>query len=197
MSDRPLPEPNPRFAAVVYLLLAGLIAGSILLLLNGRPEPVQILIQPPQPTATSLPTGTPSPVTVYVTGAVTKPDQLITLPAGSRVQDVLTAAGGALSSADLERVNLASVLRDGDQIHVPEQAKPVLLPTANTSGIVDVNRATVEELDALPGVGPELAERIVTYREANGPFADLNALDAVEGIGPSILEDIQNFVRFD
>jgi competence protein ComEA len=196
MSDQ-LPEPSPRIALVVYLLLAALIVGSIVLLLTGRPAAVQIVINPPLPTATPAPSATPPPITVYITGAVATPDQLLALPAGSRVQDALTAAGGALPEADLERVNLASRLHDGDQVDVPDKSEQAALPTANTAGVVDVNSATAAELATLPGIGDSLAERIVAYREANGAFADLNALDAVEGIGPGLLADIQNLVRFD
>jgi competence protein ComEA len=158
---------------------------------------VQIVINPPLPTATPAPSATPPPITVYITGAVATPDQLLALPAGSRVQDALTAAGGALPEADLERVNLASRLHDGDQVDVPDKSEQAALPTANTAGVVDVNSATAAELATLPGIGDSLAERIVAYREANGAFADLNALDAVEGIGPGLLADIQNLVRFD
>jgi competence protein ComEA len=196
MSDQ-LPEPSPRIALVVYLLLAALIVGSIVLLLTGRPAAVQIVINPPLPTATPAPSATPPPITVYITGAIATPDQLLALPAGSRVQDALTAAGGALPEADLERVNLASRLHDGDQVDVPDKSEQAALPTANTAGVVDVNSATAAELATLPGIGDSLAERIVAYREANGAFADLNALDAVEGIGPGLLADIQNLVRFD
>lgn len=197
MSDNPLPEPTPRLAAIIYALLILLIVVSGALLLSSRPQPVQIRIVPPPPTGTPAPSATPPPITVYITGAVAAADQLLTLPAGSRVQDALAAAGGALPAADLARVNLAERLRDGDQVHVPEISRPVLLATANDAGIVPINSATAEELATLPGVGPELAERIIRYREANGPFADLEALDAVEGIGPGVLEDIQSWVVFD
>ena len=116
---------------------------------------------------------------------------------GTRSDDAIEAAGGAAESADLERVNLAGFLRDGDQIHVPAIEEEVTLATPSGGGIVNVNTATVEELDTLPGVGPALAERIIAYREANGPFADLAALDAVEGVGPALLEGIQELVVFE
>jgi competence protein ComEA len=134
---------------------------------------------------------------VYITGAVAQPEQLLTLLPSSRVSDAIEAAGGATDSADLERVNLAGILRDGDQIHVPAFEEEVTLATPSGGGIVNVNTATAEELDTLPGIGPAVAERIIAYREANGPFADLAALDAVEGVGPALLEGIQELVVFE
>ncbi|MBI5669665.1 MAG: helix-hairpin-helix domain-containing protein [Chloroflexi bacterium] len=198
MRDDNLPaEPSPRLTIVTFVIVALAIVAGAGLLLATRPPPVKITINPPLPTATPLPTDTPAPITVYVTGAVAKPESLLTLPRGSRVQDALDAAGGTLDSADLEQVNLAGLLRDGDQVHVPEQGQEIVLPTPSGGGIVNVNAATAEELGTLPGVGPTLAERIIAYREANGAFANLEALDAVEGIGPALLEKIKDLVVFE
>ncbi|MCZ7546637.1 MAG: ComEA family DNA-binding protein [Anaerolineae bacterium] len=96
---------------------------------------------------------------------------------GAVAQDAVDAAGGALASADLARVNLAHVLRDGDQIHVPAREEQVRLAT--TSPVVNLNHATVAELDTLPGVGPGLAQRIIDFREANGPFTSIE--EVMEG----------------
>ncbi len=110
----------------------------------------------------------------------------------------MEAAGGAADNADLTRVNLAQILRDGDQIHVPEaDAVEIALPTPSGPVQVFINSATLEELQNLPGVGPALAQRIIAYRDANGPFADLDALDAVSGIGPAMLEQLEPLVVFD
>ena len=185
------------------LLILVIIGGGAVFVLR-RPAPVTITILPPEPTATSAPTltptasPTPGPLQVYVTGAVANPETLVTVPYGSRVIDAIEAAGGFAEDADRERVNLAEVLRDGDQVHVYALSEPaVSLPTPNDSGIVYINVAAAEELEQLPRIGPALAQRIVEYREANGPFASLEDLTNVSGIGPATLEEIAPFVSLD
>ncbi len=186
-----------RLTLILFLVVALVITAGAALLVATRPAPVQITINPPSPTHTPGPTATPAPVMVYITGAVVNPAQLYTLPAGSRVENAIVAAGGFTDVADRERVNLAAVLRDGDQIHVPATGQSVDLPTASAPQIIFINQATIEEIDTLPGIGPELAGRIVAYRDANGAFIDLAALDAVEGVGPSLLESIGPLVSFE
>lgn len=113
----------------IFALIAVAVFAGIVVLLWQRPEPTTIAVIPPQPTLvpslTPLPTitPTPGPYMVYVTGAVASPEILVTLGYGSRVYDALAAAGGALDNADLERVNLAQVLQDGDHVQIPT-AKP-------------------------------------------------------------------------
>ena len=138
-------------------------------------------------------------VVVSVVGQVAAPG-LVTLPAGSRVADALAAAGGLLPAADPTSVNAAAVLSDGQQISVgvPGAAPPVdgAAPTgAATGGRLDLNTATVADLDALPGIGPVLAQRIVDHRTAHGPFASVEQLDDVSGIGPAIYADLAERVR--
>ncbi|HLV36889.1 MAG TPA: helix-hairpin-helix domain-containing protein [Spirillospora sp.] len=192
------PEPPVRNVVFAFIILAAAIVGGGALLLVTRPQPVQITINPPVPTASPLPTASPGPITIYITGAVQQPQTTLSLPAGSRVQDAIDAAGGLLDDADLDRVNLAQVLRDGDQVHVPSQTGgDTVLATPGTGGLVFINRATSEELQTLPGVGPALAERIIAYREANGPFSSLDDLDNVSGIGPALLSGLEGLVAFD
>lgn len=188
---------SPRALAAVIALLALAFVGAVALAAATQPQPVTIQVVPPKPTGTPPPTSTPGPITVYVTGAVEAGEQLLTLPHGSRVLDAVEAAGGVLAEADLSRVNLASRLRDGDQVHVPILADDAPLPTANTAGLVALNSATADELATLPGIGPVTAQAIVDYREQNGPFTDLAALDAVSGIGPRTLEALAELVIFD
>lgn len=197
MNDQP--QPLARTTILAFFLLAFAIVGGGALLLLTRPQPVQITINPPVPTAAPAPTHTPGPITVYITGAVQRPQTSLALPAGSRVQEAIDAAGGLLDGADLDRVNLAQVLRDGDQVHVPSagEAGDTILATPNTGGMVSINRATTEELQTLPGVGPALAGRIITYRDENGPFMSLDDLDNVSGIGPSLLAELEGLVSFD
>ncbi|MEO0561348.1 MAG: helix-hairpin-helix domain-containing protein [Chloroflexota bacterium] len=208
-------EASNRTTIVAFgLAILAVIVGSTLLILS-RPSPVEITIIPPEPTVTPLPTPTPEPITVYVTGAVSAPEQLVTLPAGSRVTDAIEAAGGLLDDADTVRVNLADELRDGDQVHVPSVG---LMDTDPAPGITDsgtivreeldlatpiggtvvaINSASIEELLSLPGIGEVTAERIAAYIEENGPFTSLADLDNVSGIGPSTLEALAPLVVFD
>lgn len=146
--QRPLLE---RFKYVVFLVVSVMIGLGVIVLLSQRPEPATLTIIPPEPTLTPLPTlipsvtPTPGPYMVYVTGAVVQPESIVSLTFGSRVLHAIEAAGGALDSANLERVNLAQVLNDGDQIHVPtrdpdaedEAAVPVQVVTS-TLGLYTV-----------------------------------------------------------
>jgi competence protein ComEA len=190
-----------RGTALAFTLVILVIAAGSALLLLTRPTPAQITILPPQPTASPPPTFTPAPLTVYITGAVVQPNQVYTLPPGSRVQDALRAAGGTTSSADLARINLADTLRDGDQVHVPAVGEVLAtgngLPTPSGGVLIPINSATQAELESLPGIGPALAARILAYRAANGRIANLEALDEIEGIGPVLLEQLRPLITFD
>lgn len=178
-----------RFQNLIFgALIVAIVAGAIILAAS-RPEPVRLTILPPPPTATPGPTATHAPVRVYVTGAVNRPG-VYELPWGAIARDAVLVAGGARASADLARVNLAHVLRDGDQIHVPEPEAEITLATS--TGLVNINAATLEELDTLPGIGPGLAQRIIDYREANGPFATIEDIMDVSGIGPSTFERMKD-----
>ena len=126
----------------------------------------------------------PSRISVHVSGAVVRPG-LAELPDGSRIADAVAAAGGASVSADLGALNLATTVRDGDHIVVPERGEG---SRANVdSGLVDINRATASELETLPGVGPVLAQRIVDHRSKHGLFTDVEDLLDVSGIGEAKL----------
>jgi competence protein ComEA len=139
-------------------------------------------------------------VVVSVVGLVAAPG-LVTLPAGSRVADALAAAGGLLPEADPAAVNAAAVLSDGQQIAVgvagaaPAAGAAAPAAGAASGGLVDLNSATVADLDALPGLGPVLAQRIVDHRTAHGPFGSVDELDDVSGIGPAIFADLVARVR--
>jgi competence protein ComEA len=135
-------------------------------------------------------------VVVSVVGLVARPG-LVTLPSGSRVAAAIEGAGGLLPDADPASLNLAAVLTDGEQIAVgvPSATPGAPDPTGATAGgAVDLNAAGAAELDALPGIGPVLAQRIVDYRTRNGPFTSVDQLDDVPGIGPAIFAELAPLV---
>jgi|APCry1669188879_1035177.scaffolds.fasta_scaffold39418_1 competence protein ComEA len=149
-------------------------------------------------------------VVVSVVGLVQQPG-LVTLAPSARIADAVAAAGGPLNGADTIGLNLARRVVDGEQIVVgiatpagrpatlgssvgaPQTAPAVVSPTL--SGPVDLNFATVEQLDALPGVGPVTAAAIMAWRQANGKFTDVDQLGEVDGIGPLRLEKLRPLVR--
>lgn len=140
-------------------------------------------------------------VTVHVVGAVRRPG-VYRLPGGSRALDAVTAAGGLLGNADQAAVNLARVVADGEQIAVPVQGAGQASGAGGGAGAapgapggkVDLNTATAEQLDALPGVGPATAAKIVADRTANGPFRSVEDLLRVPGIGPKKLDSLKDLV---
>lgn len=141
-----------------------------------------------------------SVVVVHVVGAVATPG-LVTVPEGSRVADALAAAGDATAEADLAGVNLAREVVDGEQIVVPRPGEAVaaapgpVTGTGSEAGPVDLNSADQTALDALSGIGPVLAARIVEWREANGRFTSVEELGEVSGIGDALLARLRDQVR--
>ena len=197
-------ERNRGFVVVLLMNLA--LLGGLFIWLE-RPAPSPIEIDPPDPTPSPVPTATstPSPVRVYVSGAVVRPD-VYRLTTGSIVKDAIEVAGGVTEDADLIRINLAQELQDQQQIYVPrvgeEEAPPPVTggesapPSrfAEPAGKININTATTEELDTLPGIGPALAQRIIEYREANGSFKSIEGIIGVSGIGEATLEKIRDLV---
>lgn len=137
------------------------------------------------------------PLVVHVVGSVRMPG-LYKLRRGARVADAVSKAGGATARADLALVNLAALVSDGQQVVVPERALPVTAATdaggAAAAGPVHLNSATLEQLDALPGVGPVTAQKILDYRQAHGAFSSVDDLDAIPGIGPARIEQLRDLV---
>ena len=135
---------------------------------------------------------------VYVTGAVRKPG-VYELADGTRIIDAIEKAGGVTPKADAVTVNLAALLVDGEQILVPEAYAPGAgaAPTGAgpaVSGLVHLNSADVTALDALPGVGPATAQRIIDWRDQNGGFRTVDDLEQVPGIGPAKLDALRDLV---
>lgn len=200
-------------------LLVGITLGAGGVTLSRRVQPADIIIQPPAPTAQPDPTATPGPLRVFVSGAVAAP-AVYELAPDAILQQAIEQAGGFTAEADTAVVNLALPLQDGMQIYVPtldetaEQTQAVISsPAGRTEGIeldlagdtaasaagetVNINTADVAQLDTLPGVGPSTAEKIVEYRETNGPFATIDEIMSVSGIGPAKFEQIQSFITVD
>lgn len=179
--------------AVVLAALAALILITLAIFAFRWRAPEPVVIQPPAAT------NTPGPIRVYVSGSVVHPDVYSLLP-GSIVKDAIAAAGGASSDADLNKINLAQSLSDGQQIYVPHMGEISAQPLATDSaasvstGPININTASQAELESLPHIGPSLAARIIQYREKNGPFATIDDIKKVSGIGPSIFGEIKDLI---
>jgi competence protein ComEA len=187
-----------RIAQVVFLSVVGIVAFIVIYVILKRPEPATpplVITLQPRPTAEPA-TPTPASINVYVSGAVNKPD-VYALPLNSIVKDAITAAGGATDEADLDRINLATKLADQMQVYVPrrgEAAPPSQggsAPGAAT-GKININTASAEELDKLPGIGPSIAQAIIDYRTKNGLFKQIEDINDVKGIGDALFEKIKD-----
>ena len=146
-------------------------------------------ISAPEPRAVQIVIPTPSPLTVHVDGAVTNPG-VYTLPPGSRAEDAISAAGGLAGESS---INLAMPLSDGQQIIVQEKASETAAEPA-TDPLIDLNSATQEQLETLPGIGPARASAIIDFRDRNGPIRFLDDLLLVSGIGPATIESLRPLV---
>ena len=201
-------DPGRRGARSLWI--AGLLAALLLVAwtwvdrprVEPAPAPATGSAAPPAPTsspAVGEAAGTATPVVVAVVGLVARPG-LVTVPTGSRVADAVEAAGGLLPGTDPAAVNLAALVTDGQQIAVGvpgvagSQPMPPDAGGAGGGGLVDLNSATAQELDALPGIGPVLAQRIVAHRDEQGPFRSVDQLDDVPGIGPTIFTELAELV---
>lgn len=194
-----------RVAIALLAAVAAVAAAGVgLVALDDRAAP-PIVIEDPRPDAA---------VVVAVEGAVASPG-VFALPGDARAGDALAAAGGAVPAADLAEVNLARRLRDEDCIVVPtlvptpaaapsvtaSTANPPLAPPAPAAttppappAVVDLNSASLQELDVLPGIGPVLAERIVAYRTQNGPFRAVDDLADIQGISDATVDELRSLV---
>ena len=203
-----VPIINKLVWLIVGFGLGGVVIG-LFLGLNGRLQPAPIYITPPAPTATAVVLPTPSAIAIFVNGEVANP-ALYELPTNSRVEQAVAAAGGFTSDANQAVVNLAQPLSDGAQVFVPSLTDAVVIPaagvsssapvvesesaTAVTGGLVNINTATLEQLDSLPGIGPSTAQKILDYRGVNGNFPTIEAIKNVSGIGDAKFEAIQDLI---
>lgn len=189
-ADGPRPTSTvERLGQLVLLLLFlfALAGGVALLVQQGRPGGVEV----------TLPAATPAPsVQVYVSGAVARPG-VYTLQEGDRLRDAVDRAGGAAENADLARVNLAAHVQDQAHHHIPaigEAAAAGPSTEADTPAKTNINRASLEELMALPGIGEVRATAVLEHRRQNGPFRSVEDLVDVSGIGWTTLERLRPLV---
>jgi len=179
-------------------ILGGLLGAGIILLTVSKPRGEAITLRPPP---------TPASILIHVAGAVAHPG-VYSLPVNSRVQDAVDVAGGLLPEANPEALNLAAFLQDGQQVLIPEIGKspPAATPTSTvaarpktitpypTLAKIDINTATPEELERLPGIGPVLSRRIVAYRNAYGLFKSIDDILKIYGIKSETFELIKDLI---
>ncbi len=203
-----MPNINPRTlgAAVFGALMAALIMGSVILFIRADDNtPIQVLLPSPEQIDAISDSGGRAPfdksgatgeLRVHISGAVRNP-AVYTLPPGARLTDAVKAAGGTTSDALEGAVNLAQPLRDGEQYHIPRLGDTPpssnnqrLEPTASgyCDGLIDLNSASKDLLETLPGIGEGRAGDIVGFREEFGPFQSVAELTSIDGIGPATYE---------
>jgi competence protein ComEA len=178
---------KPAFGAILVFLAAGLI---VLISSPPRGQPVALLPPP-----------TPAPLFVHVAGAVLQPG-VYSLPYGSRVQDAIQAAGGTLPEADLHTLNLAAYLQDGSRVLVPTFPPPTPTPNPDLPNVktptpvvrypININTATLFELESLPEIGPVTAQKIIEFRQEHGAFQHIEDIMKVPGIGQKTFEAIKD-----
>lgn len=189
-----------RGHVILSLVFAILFGGYILYDRRPQPEPIEIL----EPTV--APTPTLAPIRVHVAGGVRHPG-VYSLPPQSRVIDAVETAGGMSADADQERVNLADYVRDGQQVYIPKIGTLPPASPASSGGSgpgttsrnqaghqININTASATELETLPGIGKVYAERIIAYRETQGPFTDPAQIKKVKGIGDVCYERIKTHI---
>jgi competence protein ComEA len=187
---------------IAFSVVCSFLGVGVILLVSSQPRGQPITLIPPP---------TPVPILVYITGAVVHPG-VYSLSPDSRVQDAIQAAGGASPEADLESINLADFLEDGSRLSIPKiqhistPEEAPLTPATSRGGnetpilpdpgqLININTANKSELESLPGIGPVLAQRIIDYREANGPFASIEDILDVFGIGQSTFDMIKVLIK--
>lgn len=194
--------PAPRaLLGLAFVAGLGVLLGLVFLWLSrpvSTPAPTVRRSIPPAPPVSAV--STVARLVVHVVGAVRRPG-LVELATGARVADALAAAGGATRDAELASVNLARPVADGEQLVVLAKGQAPPAGTAGTAagdsaaGVLDLNTATVEQLQDLPGVGPVLAQRIVDWRTEHGRFSSVDELREVSGIGDRKFADLRSKVR--
>jgi competence protein ComEA len=185
-----------QIAYVMIGVLVGFILAGSVFLVTRMPagKPIALEAAP-----------TKAPLEVHVVGAVVRPG-VYTLPQGSRVQDAIDAAGGLLAGAQPNTINLAAKLEDGQQVQIggtgaaspgAQSGSPFsVVPTVGSSqcdpNLIDINNASIGDLETLPGIGQTFAQSIIDYRDQNGPFQQIEDITNVPGIGATRFEAIRD-----
>jgi competence protein ComEA len=193
---------------MTFGILIGLLASGLILLITSPKQGDPIALSPP-PTPTNTqqpkPTDTSSPITVQISGEIINPG-VYTLGDSSRLSDLITLAGGLTKNADATRINYAAILNDGDYIYIAgeEEILPSIsrdttinLPTEESDAFIyplNLNEATQEALESLPGIGEVKAAAIIAYRDLIGGFTAVDELIYVHGIGPATLDSIRDYL---
>lgn len=212
-SSRGQMKPTLAVGAVVVAVMAAIVVAAALgafrggVVIERESAPISTLsITAATPSAASTPELATDPVFVHIDGAVVAPGVYEMTGSLPRVNDAVMAAGGLAGDADTSALNLAAVLSDGEKIYVPRQGEVVAGQAssgaasgsdvgASSSGVININTATAEELDSLPGIGPSTAAAIVEDRERNGPFASPEDLMRVSGIGEGKFSKLKDQIR--
>lgn len=188
-----------RYRAMLAAAILSMVVVGGALAFVRRPEPPRVVVQQQQPTR--APAASPQAsvtLKVHVSGEVVAPG-VYKLTVGSRIEDALKIAGGPTVAGDIHRLNLAARLADGQQIVVPRQVDPLIAGLAQAPspgpGRVNLNTASVAELDRLPGIGPVTAQRIVAYREQHGPFVNTEQLRTAKLVNAATFEKIKDLVE--
>ena len=171
-----------NFVNTILGILIGILLAGIIWNTSRQPSGEAVTLRPPP---------TPAPISIHITGSVLSPG-VYNLPVGSRVMDAITAAGGFLPIADSDQVNLAALLEDGSKIDIPKREN--YSGSGSSTTRVNINTASVDELDSLPGIGASTAQAIVDYRRQYGSFQRTDGLLAVSGIGPATYGRIKDLI---
>ena len=195
LTQSPVASPA-RLAAGASLAVALGVVVWLLLRSPEGPPPETFLPMADEVAASTSTSAEPASLLVHAAGAVQRPG-VYELPAGSRVTDLIDAAGGPTADADVDQLNLAAPVTDGERVYVPRVGEVVAVAAAGAgapSGPLNLNTATLEQLDELPGVGPATAQAIIDERDRRGGFTSVDDLLDVRGIGPAKLEDLRDLV---
>lgn len=195
-------ERRKLLAAAAVSLLAVVVAvgfGVTRVIAQANRQPTELTLPRAKPSTGAARTSPTAVIVVAAAGAVAKPG-VYRVNGGARVIDVLQAAGGPSPEADVDRINLAAKVADGERVYVPRKGEAGVAvegAAASDSGdaIIDLNTATAAQLDSLPGIGPATAQAIIDYRTRRGRFRAVDELLEVRGIGEAKLEQLRPHVR--